>query len=53
MKIFVIQIGNMSGQYNYRIKANNSKRAKELAVKRHAELGRSKTADRVYVLLAY
>ena len=54
MKTYIIQIGSMNGQHNYRVKASSSKHAKEIAIKRHNELGRViKSIDRVYVILSY
>lgn len=50
MKLYYIQIGTMNGQNNYTIKTNGgAKRAKELALKRHKELGRRTEGVNIYV----
>lgn len=53
MKTYLIQIGNMNGQYNYKVKANSDKSAKQLAISRHKELGRSLENKRVYIAMCY
>lgn len=53
MKTYLIQIGNMNGQHNYKVKANTDKSAKATAVKRHKELGRSLEGKRVYISRSY
>lgn len=53
MKTYHISIGNMNGQHNYKVKANDVKQAKAIAIKQHRELGRKKSTDKVYVTLAY
>lgn len=50
MKTYLVQIGNMNGQHNYKVKASSEKNAKEIAIRRHKELGRTISADdNVYV----
>lgn len=53
MKTYLIQIGTINGQHNYKVKAKSEKSAKQLAISRHKELGRSLEGQRVYIVLCY
>lgn len=53
MKTYLIQIGNINGQHNYKVKAKSEKSAKQLAISRHKELGRSLENKRVYIAMCY
>lgn len=53
MKTYLIQIGNINGQHNYKVKASTEKSAKKTAIERHKELGRSLENKRVYVAMVY
>ena len=50
MKVFLVQIGNLNGQHNYKVKASSETAAKKIALNRHKELDRKiGENDRVYV----
>ena len=50
MKIYLVQIGNLNAQHNYKVKASSEKAAKQIALNRHKELGRSiSDSDNVYI----
>lgn len=49
MATYLVQIGNINFQNNYKVKSKTEKSAKELAIKRHKELGRSFKDCNVYV----
>lgn len=53
MKTYLIQIGNMNAQHNYKVRAQSEKDAKALAIKRHKELDRSMEDKKVYVVRSY
>ena len=49
MNTYLVQIGNLNAQNNYKVKAKTEKAAKEIALKRHKELGRNTENCKVYV----
>lgn len=49
MATYLVQIGNINFQNSYKVKSKTEKSAKELAIKRHKELGRSFKDCNVYV----
>ena len=49
MKTYLVQIGNINAQYNYKIKANSEKTAKQIAIKRHKELDRKLAGYNIYI----
>lgn len=49
MNIYFVQIGSLNFQNNYKVKAKTEKDAKEIALKRHKELGRSLKDCKVYI----
>lgn len=53
MKTYLIQIGNMNAQNNYKVKANSEKSAKEIAIKHHKKLGRNLEDKKVFVTRVY
>lgn len=53
MKTYIIQIGNMNAQNNYKVKADSVKEAKDIAVNHHKKLGRSLENKKVFVLVTY
>lgn len=53
MKTYLIQIGNMNAQHNYKVKAHSEKSARAIAIKKHKELGRSIEDKRVYIVRCY
>ena len=53
LKTYLIQIGNMNAQHNYKIKARSKKNAEAIAIKKHEELGRDMKDKKIYVIMSY